>query len=692
MIEAYFWIAAQLLTAACFGIGTALIVTRSKSETRQQLNSEIQVLETSLKGMHREAAFLREETATLRKIKEDGDQIRKEYASLADRKVALEDWAREEVRRLDEIEARRRAANASDADLSRLKDELGTLRTIKAKLEGEVEEARTNLEKTKEAKDKLDDLRNKLFATEAAVDLATQRLKATDSALETAKANAERAKEEQARAASAADEAAEHADKVSASLAQIQKEFEQARNDNARLARENEDLRIRNEMIESKNSGLEMEELTLKSRRDALKDEIAQLLEQFAPGSGEIQTDNLNRLGNLEQAPVLVHPRDGRRATRMEEHEKLEHVIDAIRQRGLRFRDRIVHRFHTALKVSRISPLTVLAGISGTGKTQLPREYAKAIGMECLIVPVQPRWDGPRDLLGHFDFLHRRFQATDLARLMYHYTHIERASEDKFGKYRLERDDDRMSIVLLDEMNLARTEYYFSEFLSRLELQGQKDEEVGIEIDKERMVELDVPYVEEMDAVRVFPTQRILWVGTMNEDESTMTLSDKVIDRSNILRFARPTGMNSTNLQLNENEAHEITPGGYLSAKDWNAWCATEKPLGETLKLIEYANQKIMDPCGRSFGHRMSKAMVQYVKAYTGRGWQEGFCDQIEMRLLPKLQGVDAHMESAGDAMSRLAKLCEEDLNDEELASSIRKSQAEMQETGTFNWPGRELP
>ena len=196
MIEAYFWIAAQLLIAACFGIGTALIVTRSKSETRKQLNSEIQVLETSLNGMHREAAFLREETATLRKIKEDGDQIRKEYASLADRKVALEDWAREEVRRLDEIEARRRAANASDADLSRLKDELGALRAIKAKLEGEVEEAKTNLEKTKEAKDKLDDLRNKLFATEAAVDLATQRLKETNSALQTAEANAERAKEE----------------------------------------------------------------------------------------------------------------------------------------------------------------------------------------------------------------------------------------------------------------------------------------------------------------------------------------------------------------------------------------------------------------------------------------------------------------------------------------------------------------
>ena len=691
MIDEYFWIAAQFLIAACFGIGTALIATRSKKEVRQQLDSEIKVLERSLNGMHREAAILREETATLRKIKEDGDQIRKEYASLADRKAALEDWAREEVRRLDEIEAKRRAANASDADLSRLKDELGTLRAIKAKLEGEVEDARTNLEKTKEAKDKLDDSRNKLLATEAALDLAKERLNETKSALETAKSNAKRAKKEQARAAAAADAAAEQADKVSADLLQIQEEFEQAHSDHAALKRENEDLRIRNETVASKNNELEMEELSLKGRRDALKDEIAQLLQQIASGSGETQSDNPNRLGNLERPPVLMHPKDGRHAARMEEHEKLEHVIEAIRNQGLRFRDRIVHRFHTALKVSRISPLTVLAGISGTGKTQLPREYAKAIGMECLIVPVQPRWDGPRDLLGHFDFLHRRFQATDLARLMYDYTHIER-SKDKTGKYRLARDDDRMLIVLLDEMNLARTEYYFSEFLSRLELQDQKDEKVGAEIDKERMVELDIPYVEEMDAVRVFPTQRILWVGTMNEDESTMTLSDKVIDRSNILRFARPTDMNRTDAQVNEKGTHEYMSDGYLSAKDWNMWCAEEKPLGETLKLIEHVNQEIMDPCGRSFGHRMSNAMVQYVKAYTGRGWQEGFCDQIEMRLLPKLQGVDAHIESAGDAMSRLAKLCEEDLNDEELASSIQKSQAEMHETGTFNWTGRELP
>ena len=261
MIDEYFWIAAQFLIAACFGIGTALIATRSKKEVRQQLDSEIKMLERSLNGMHREAAILREETATLRKIKEDGDQIRKEYASLADRKAALEDWAREEVRRLDEIEAKRRAANASDADLPRLKDELGTLRAIKAKLEGEVEDARTNLEKTKEAKDKLDDSRNKLLATEAALDLAKERLNETKSALETAKSNAKRAKKEQARAAAAADAAAEQADKVSADLLQIQEEFEQAHSDHAALKRENEDLRIRNETVASKNNELEMEEL-----------------------------------------------------------------------------------------------------------------------------------------------------------------------------------------------------------------------------------------------------------------------------------------------------------------------------------------------------------------------------------------------------------------------------------------------
>ena len=313
------------------------------------------------------------------------------------------------------------------------------------------------------------------------------------------------------------------------------------------------------------------------------------------------------------------------------------------------------------------------------------------MGMERLVVPVQPRWDGPRDLLGHFDFLHRRFQATELARLLYDYTHVEPNLGDT-GGYRLTHaDDQRMAIVLLDEMNLARTEYYFSEFLSRLELQDKRDEEPEAAVDRDRMVELDIPYLEDRDAVRVFPTQRILWVGTMNEDESTMTLSDKVIDRANVMRFARPQDMDSVKTGKILGEIEEQSPERYLPARIWNEWCSAKQTTGNTGKIIEQINEKVMEPYGRSFGHRMREAIMKYVEVYTGRSWEEGLADQIEMRLLPKLQGVDAQMD-VGGAFGLLAQICDEDLKDPDLAESIRQAQNEMQQTGTFSWKGRELP
>ena len=699
MIET--WITAAMagtLIAVGAGTGVALMLTRTGKEKRQDLKAEIETLEKALERMHRQANDLRSETAELRGMKEEADRIKNEYASLDERKAELEAWAREEVFMLDKVEAKRRATNLEKEEVNRLKEEEAALQARKARLEVEVKEAEDKLEAVKEVHKNLKATDVKRYVAEAKLEETEKRIEKTADAANAAQAVLEAA--EQARkqveerlseAETAAAKAEEKRVEVAKTLAEQQVEAERIRGEIADVTQARDALLDQIGTSEKRIEELKEEVQNLSTRRDMLKEDLEGLRGQgIAENSSE--ASGAGRLGNLTEPPHLWFPQTAKAAPRIEEQEKLEQAIKAIRDQGLSFRDRVVHRFHTALKVSRISPLTVLAGISGTGKTQLPRAYARAMGMERLVVPVQPRWDGPRDLLGHFDFLHRRFQATELARLLYDYTHVEPNPIGDTGGYRLTCADQRMAIVLLDEMNLARTEYYFSEFLSRLELQDKRDEEPEAPVDRDRMVELDIPYLEDRDAVRVFPTQRILWVGTMNEDESTMTLSDKAIDRANVMRFARPKDMDSIRTRKSAEEVEERAPERYLPASVWNEWCSAKQTTGNTGEMIERINEKVMEPYGRSFGHRMREAMMKYVEVYTGRSWEEGLADQIEMRLLPKLQGVDAQMDNAGGAFGLLAQICDEDLKDSDLAESIRQAQEEMQQTGTFSWKGRELP
>jgi chromosome segregation ATPase len=127
-----------------------------------------------------------------------------------------------------------------------------------------------------------------------------------------------------------------------------------------------------------------------------------------------------------------------------------------LQQKGLTFPERVINAFHTSLKVQDISALVILAGISGTGKSELPQRYAEYIGAQKLTLAVQPRWDSPQDLQGFYNYIEKKYKPTDLMRGLYQYQHDSQMK-------------DRLVIVLLDEMNLARVEYYFSDFLSKLE-------------------------------------------------------------------------------------------------------------------------------------------------------------------------------------------------------------------------------
>ncbi len=369
----------------------------------------------------------------------------------------------------------------------------------------------------------------------------------------------------------------------------------------------------------------------------------------------------------------------GERSQNEVEVEAIRRFQESLDNQNLIFHDRVIKAFHTSLKISSINPVTVLAGVSGTGKTLLPMKYAQAFGMHSLVISVQPRWDSPHDLFGFYNYLEHRYKATDLSRAL--------VRMDPYNFKKVNKSDDRMLLVLLDEMNLARVEYYFSEFLSRLELRrdvgnpGESHQRARAEI------ELEMGPQKERGENRVWVGENVLFVGTMNEDESTQTLSDKVLDRANVLRFGKPAGLESINRQSNRGTKEA---SGYLSFKSWKNWHRKadfkfdgSNEVGQWIVQLNDALEQI----GKPFGHRVQQSIREYVANYPGitshGEYKKAMADQIEQKVLPKLRGIDR--QDAQAALSGIESVIM-DLGDDDLSFTFKK--AVENTTGLFVWRG----
>ena len=141
-----------------------------------------------------------------------------------------------------------------------------------------------------------------------------------------------------------------------------------------------------------------------------------------------------------------------------EEHKWLEHIRVQSKKSGIHFNERQLMAYHTSLKIGEWSPLVVLSGVSGTGKSELPKQYAIHGGMQFLSVPVKPDWDSPASLFGYYNSIENKFEATELIRALYQ---MQRNKKTPWS--------DSMLMVLLDEMNLAHPEQYFADLLSKFE-------------------------------------------------------------------------------------------------------------------------------------------------------------------------------------------------------------------------------
>ena len=419
---------------------------------------------------------------------------------------------------------------------------------------------------------------------------------------------------------------------------------------------------------------------TLKNEKERITAELEVVRAQIQKETGNLgmggdpDKDPLEELKAIP--PVILDMQSWSEANFESEAEALKNVEQRFKAVGLVYHDRILNAFHTTMKTNETTQLAVLAGISGTGKSQLPRQYASGMGIGFLQVPVQPRWDSPQDLMGFYNYIEGKFKPTDMARALWS---LDIANNG-------DAIDGRMLMVMLDEMNLARVEYYFSDFLSRLESRPSKGNVSDKTLRKDAEIELEIPNSKN-ETVRLFPGYNLLFAGTMNEDETTQSLSDKVIDRANILRFGAPSEL------IEATEQGTLPEVKGLQLEQWNSWV---RPVSDTASDAQVVNGAInkmstlMLEFGRPFGHRLALAIKSYVANYP---YLDGIdrinvalADQVEMRLLPKLRGVD--VEDCAVQFSELRRFVQDQLNDLRLAEAIEKSVEASERNSQFTWAG----
>lgn len=365
----------------------------------------------------------------------------------------------------------------------------------------------------------------------------------------------------------------------------------------------------------------------------------------------------------------------------IEERAWLETFEDELTNAGFLFNPRAIRAFHAGLKCSETSPLVVLSGISGTGKSLLPELYAAAVGMNFLPVAVQPRWDSPLDLFGFYNYMEGQYKATELSRLLWQF--------DKYNNQKAKKlysEQMPMSMVLLDEMNLARVEYYFSDLLSKLEIRTGLNAESDLSRRKAE-IELECNAMAKADqSRRLFVGLNTFFIGTMNEDESTQTLSDKVLDRANVIRFGQPGKLAESPKKERFLRAYEES-STIITYKNWQNWCSgtlnanNRRNLRQTVTELNDA----MSAVGRPFGHRVSLAIERYITVYPGP-YAEALSDQIEMKILPKLNGLDGQATGFQEVTKKLKGVID-GLRDEALTRAFDASCGEAS-ASFFKWRG----
>ena len=267
-----------------------------------------------------------------------------------------------------------------------------------------------------------------------------------------------------------------------------------------------------------------------------------------------------------------------------------------------------IRRFVAGMAVSKI---LILQGMSGTGKTSLAHAFGDFIDNTSTVIPVQPMWKERTDLIGYYNEFTKRFNETLLLEKMY---------EANYS-----RD---MYVTVMDEMNIARVEYYFAEFLSLLELPNEDERLLTVvsdvwEDDPAQLINGNVKLPSNM-----------WFIGTANNDDSTFAISDKVYDRAMIM-----------NLDMKaEPFIAPKTQKTVISAEQFNRLTAEAmkeyEVTARNLKRIEELDNYLIKHFQITFGNRIMKQIKSYIPVFVACGGDElnAIDDILAKKVLRKLE------------------------------------------------------
>ena len=268
-----------------------------------------------------------------------------------------------------------------------------------------------------------------------------------------------------------------------------------------------------------------------------------------------------------------------------------------------------IRRFIGGLAVTK---LIILQGMSGTGKTSLAYAFGEFLDNKTVIVPIQPMWKERTDLVGYYNEFTRKFNETTLLYKMYEADY-----------------NDEIYITVLDEMNIARVEYYFAEFLSLLEIPNVEGRNLDVVADRRE----DDPKLLQSNGKLRLPTN-MWYVGTANNDDSTFAISDKVYDRAMVLNLDKK----AIPFEVKEYGQKKISAKRLeeLFKRAQREFDLTDRNLRRIKKLDEY----MIKTFHITFGNRIMKQIRSYVPVLVACGGTEleGLDDILARKVFRKLE------------------------------------------------------
>jgi hypothetical protein len=294
----------------------------------------------------------------------------------------------------------------------------------------------------------------------------------------------------------------------------------------------------------------------------------------------------------------------------------LEEICDTFRnfacsRMGLYYDQKVVRLLFAGFASTK---LVLLQGISGTGKTSLPYALGKFIENDSTIVSVQPSWRDRTELFGYFNEFSKKFNETDVLRRIYEASY-----------------NDDVNVIILDELNIARIEYYFAEMLSIMEMP---------DYDEWRIELVPSPWINDpknlKDGKLLIP-QNTWYVGTANNDDTTFAVSDKVYDR------ALTINIDNKGIPF---EAPDTPPAriSYTYLNSLYQKAINDNPLDQKyLDMIEELDDYVIKKFRVAFGNRIMKQLKIFVPVYVACGGtvEEGIDHMLATKVFRKFESLN---------------------------------------------------